>query len=134
MSEGESVRSICRDPKMPSIATVFNWRKNNEDFLEQYAYAKDVGAESLLGEILEIADDKESDYTDDPIIGPVLNKEHIMRARLRVDTRKWYLSKVLPKMYGDKLDLTSDGKKLEPPQINIIDYRDYKVDGDDDTL
>jgi hypothetical protein len=34
--------------------------------------------------------------------------------RLQVDTRKWYLSKVLPKKFGDKseLDLTSGSKPI----------------------
>ena len=35
--------------------------------------------------------------------------EHIQRARLRVDTRKWMLSKMLPKLYGDKLDVAHSG-------------------------
>jgi hypothetical protein len=30
------------------------------------------------------------------------NGEHIQRSKLRVDTRKWFLSKLKPKVYGDK--------------------------------
>lgn len=48
------------------------------------------------------------------------DKESPMRSRLRVDTRKWYLSKVLPKKFGEKLDLTSDGKVLPTPILNGI--------------
>jgi hypothetical protein len=35
----------------------------------------------------------------------VIDHEHVSRARLRVETRRWLLAKALPKIYGDKLDL-----------------------------
>jgi hypothetical protein len=35
-------------------------------------------------------------------VGYELNGEHVQRSRLRIDTRKWHLSKMLPKVYGDK--------------------------------
>jgi hypothetical protein len=33
--------------------------------------------------------------------------EHIAQSRLRVDTRKWLMSKLLPKKYGEKLDVAT---------------------------
>lgn len=50
------------------------------------------------------------------------SKESPMRSRLRVDTRKWYLSKVLPKKFGEKMDVTSGGEKIESNVINIKRY------------
>jgi hypothetical protein len=102
ISQGESVRSIVKDEEMPSSATIFNWLldKDKKEFLEQYETARNIQAETMFEELLEIADSKETE---------------VMRDRLRVDTRKWYLSKVLPKKFGEKLDLTSDGKKLPTP-------------------
>jgi hypothetical protein len=32
----------------------------------------------------------------------------VQRARLQVDTRKWLLSKLAPKKYGERLELTGD--------------------------
>jgi hypothetical protein len=32
----------------------------------------------------------------------------VQKQRLRVDTRKWLLSKLAPKKYGDKLELSGD--------------------------
>ena len=52
-------------------------------------------------------------------IGWVLNGEHIQRSRLRVDTRKWYLSKLNPKKYGDKVDVTTKGKEITNPILGI---------------
>jgi hypothetical protein len=34
----------------------------------------------------------------------------VQKQSLRVDTRKWLLSKMAPKKYGDKLELTGDDK------------------------
>jgi hypothetical protein len=34
----------------------------------------------------------------------------VAHARLRVDTRKWLLSKLAPKKYGDKLELSGDAE------------------------
>lgn len=70
---------------------------------------------------MEIADNGLNDWMERNAKedkGWVANGEHIQRSRLRVDTRKWFLSKVLPKLYGDKLDITSDHKPL---QVSIID-------------
>lgn len=94
---------------MPSATTIFNWLldKRHKDFLEQYETARNVQAEMMFEELLEIADDGSNDYiereTKDGDTYEVLNSEHVQRSRLRVDTRKWYLSKVLPKKFGDKI-------------------------------
>ena len=114
---GESLRNVCRDEKMPVTSTVMLWAlEDRGGFSEQYAKAREMQAENMFDEILDIADDGENDfYTRKAQSGEeyeVPDHEHINRSRLRVDTRKWYLSKVLPKKFGDKLDLTSLGDKL----------------------
>lgn len=72
----------------------------------------------MFEELLDIADDGSNDFMT-IVKGnkeyDIENKEVTNRSRLRVDTRKWYLSKVLPKKFGDHLDLTSDGKALPAP-------------------
>lgn len=35
-------------------------------------------------------------------------------ARVEIDARKWFASKFLPKKYGEKLDVTSGGDKIQP--------------------
>jgi hypothetical protein len=72
----------------------------------------------MFDDLLDIADDSSKDTMLMKIGGKeqiVENREFTNRSRLRVDTRKWYLSKVLPKKFGEKLDLTSDGKALPQP-------------------
>jgi len=106
IAKGESVRKIVKDPKMPSSSTIFLWLldEDKKEFSEHYEKAVNTKAELMFEELLEIADEKGKD---------------VMRARLRVDTRKWYLSKVLPKKFGEKLDMTSGGEKLEGVIITV---------------
>ena|SRR3990167_2448084 len=122
ISQGESVRSIDLDKKMPSGAAIYNWLldEDKKEFLEQYARSRNIQAELMFEELLEIADDGSNDYmtiTKRDIEYNVEDREVTNRSKLRVETRKWYLSKVLPKKYGDKLDMTSDGKALQGNNI-----------------
>ncbi len=112
LMEGESLRAICRDDAMPSTTAVCEWLAVHKEFAEQYARAREVQADTLADEILEIADDASNDWmqrNDPENPGWVANHDHIQRSRLRVDSRKWYAGKVAPKKYGDKLDATVSG-------------------------
>ncbi|HRP05296.1 MAG TPA: hypothetical protein PLV87_10330, partial [Opitutaceae bacterium] len=69
----------------------------------------------MADEMMEIADDARNDWMErrgEEDAGWQVNGEHIQRSRLRVDTRKWMLSKALPKLYGEKQEIdhkSSDG-------------------------
>ena len=96
LASGESLRAICEDDGFPARSTVHMWVvRNEEGFADQYTRARQAQALEWAEEILSI-----SDVTDDT--------ESNARSRLRVDTRKWLLSKVLPKVYGDKVTLAGD--------------------------
>ncbi len=107
LAEGETLRAICRDPGMPDKATILRWLADKEkaDFRAQYTYAREMQADALFDEALEIADDASGDWTEDKGGKKVVDHENIQRSRLRVDTRKWAAGKMAPKKYGDKLDL-----------------------------
>jgi hypothetical protein len=107
LAQGETLLAICRDEKMPCDATVRKWALDDKDgFFTQYTNARTVGYERMADELFEIADDGSNDWMErkrqDGSSETILNAEHVNRSRLRVDTRKWFLSKVLPKIYGDR--------------------------------
>lgn len=109
LADGFSLRAICREEWAPDFKTVFRWLQVRLNFRQQYAEARDIGLEQMADELLEIADDGSNDWmkrNDPDNEGYVFNSEHYQRSRLRVDTRKWVLSKLAPKRYGDKLDMT----------------------------
>jgi hypothetical protein len=107
MVSGRSVRSICLDDDMPCMSTVFKWLREQEGFSQQYARASVERGHVMAEEAIDIADDSKNDYIDVEGVQK-LNNEHVQRSRLRVDTRKWFASKLAPKVYGDKLALGGD--------------------------
>ena len=106
ISEGQAVRNVLVKYKgMPKSPTFFNWLYTNENFSKQYVRACEERAALIFEEMMIIADDQEGDtYIDHNDIEQV-NHNVINRARLRIDTRKWMLSKLQPKVYGDKLQV-----------------------------
>lgn len=118
MVMGQSLVSIVeRNKELPSIRTVFNWLNPNSEyhdaeFLHNYARAQEIRAEREFEEIKTIADDQEGDVYIDSNGLERTNHNVINRSRLRVDARKWRISKMQPKKYGNKLDVTSDGKPI----------------------
>lgn len=107
IANGQSLRAICREDDMPQKRTVLQWLDKNEDFRTQYARARVEQADHFAEEILEIADDGKNDFLErenaDGSKYSVADHEHINRSRLRVDARKWLMSKMLPKKYGDRV-------------------------------
>lgn len=121
IAEGKSMREICRADGMPYDSTVREWIiDDREGFHAQYTRAIQARAMLWAEEITEIADDGSSDTYIDPSTGQEkTNAEVVARSRLRVDTRKWMLSKVLPKVYGDKVDV-NHGVQPENPLANLV--------------
>lgn len=107
MSEGMSLAQIGRLPGMPSAKSIRGWiiRFPEEEGL-LYARARDLQAEHLAQEIVEIAD---SDT--DP-----------QRARNRIDARKWVAAKLSPRRYGDRVEVEHSGSvaAAAPPVINVL--------------
>lgn len=128
-TSNKSLKTICDDEFMPSVMTVLGWLRINEAFQKQYARAKEEQADFLAEEIIEIADDSSQD-TIQAEFGPMENKEWVNRSRLRVDARKWVASKLKPKKYGDKVDVTSGDKPIETQTIII---QGHKFAGEDKT-
>lgn len=124
ISEGESLRRICMDDGMPDKTTVLRWLSTQPEFRTQYAHARELQADALAEECLDIADDGSNDWMEQHdaegnSLGWKLNGEAVQRSRLRLEQRRWYASKLAPKKYGEKLDLTSGGNALQPPRVII---------------
>ena len=112
LSTGESLRAICRDEGMPTETAVRKWaRQDPEGFGSQYARARDLGLDALADEIIHIS--------NTPLPGVIVTTkadggveekraDMIEHRRLQVDARKWYLSKLAPKRYGDRTTLVGD--------------------------
>lgn len=132
----QGLNTICKSELLPSATTVYNWLddEKHKKFLERYMRAREAQADLLSDEIIEISDtpqegiviktDKDGNRSEEK--GDMLGHR-----KLQVDARKWKASKLAPKKYGDKLDLTSDGDKLTQSQITVVHNKE-DIDLSDD--
>jgi hypothetical protein len=112
MAGGKGLRQICAQEGMPSRPTVLRWLEDNAGFRDRYARAREQLMDWYSEEILRIAFDDSGDLIlngDRPIAG-----HHVVqRARLKVDTVKWVMSKLHPGRYGDRPAIDADdGKQI----------------------
>jgi len=112
ISEGESVRYILSKNRenLPSNRLFLQWISEDAELGKQYAYATELRAEKMADEILSICDATEDDIVINDEGIPITNHNVINRDRLRVDTRKWLLSKLHPKKYGDSSKIEHSGE------------------------
>lgn len=97
-------KTLERDPELPAYGCVIEWLQRHADFSSKYAHAKRLQIEAMAEDIVDITMDDSLDAND---------------KRIRIDTRKWLLSKLIPRTYGDKLDVTSGGEALAVPSHQI---------------
>ena len=111
IADGGSLTSYCKQPNTPDKSTVVKWlfSDKHEGFINQYARAREAQAEMFADQIIDIADGDEHDtiITED---GIQKNREVIERSRIKIDARKWVAAKLLPKKYGDKLEINDVSK------------------------
>jgi terminase small subunit-like protein len=93
MTDGESLRAICRTPGFPSEGTVRGWAVRDHDgFGQRYRAARSLLVEFWADQILDIADEPDLDPRD---------------RQIRVHTRQWLMSKLSPRRFGNKLNLAA---------------------------
>ncbi len=105
---GESLNAICKEDGKPHITTVLRWLAADDAFAARYARAREMQAENLADQMLEIADDGSNDWMEKrnregDIVGWTVNGEAVARSKLRLEQRRWYAEKLRPKVYGSKV-------------------------------
>lgn len=117
LAGGETLIAICKDESLPGESTVRAWVVKQVDdddplkaFQASYARARETQAMRWADEIVEISDDAARDTYlagEDEI--ERVNHEVLARSKLRVDTRKFLMGKVLPRVFGDSIAVTGAG-------------------------
>lgn len=111
VAEGFNIKTVLKSKsEYPDFSTWCRWKRNNEELRNLYVNAMQDKAESEMEEIDYIRDQLKTGEMD-PSVGNVL-----------IQTGKWLSSKFYPKMFGDKVDVTSGGEKL--PQVTIFQLPD----------
>lgn len=126
LSEGEPLRQICRDERMPAWQKIYEWMMKDEVLSGAIAHARDMGYDAMAEECLIIADtpqlgqaqvmdDKGSRITIEDMLG---------HRKLQIETRLKLLAKFNPKKYGDKVQVSGDP---ENPMQTKITFDSFDV-------
>lgn len=118
LSGGETLRAICSEDDKPHATTVLEWvREDRGGISNRYTHARELGFAAIGEEMMRIADEPvraekvtiKADGTTETV-----TMDAVDRSRLRVDTRKWLLTKWAPKLFGDRSALEVTGKDGAP--------------------
>lgn len=132
IAAGNSMNEFCRQNDF-SHATVLAWMDDPEqpERAKRYARARQVRADKLVEEIMAIADDGSNDTYVDENGKTKIDWDVVARSKLRVDARKWFASKLAPKIYGDRQILSGDpeaplgGAKIDLSQLSDAELQAY---------
>ena len=119
LETGKTLRAACRllqaeDESFPTDTSVRRWASEHAEFASQYLRARELGYLAMADDIIEISEDGHNDTYLDEDGKPKTDWDVLGRSKLRVDTRKWLLSKCLPKIYGDKVTTELTGPNGTP--------------------
>lgn len=119
----KSIRTSIKDLGIIDRSEFYRELSVNKDLSDHYARVKEDISDALFEEIIEIADTEEEGeevetITNGKRVTTIVRKNEKHRQRqLRIDARKWVVAKMNPKKYGNKVDVTSDGEKIQAPAI-----------------
>jgi len=101
ISEGELLTMVCRSAEMPTRSTVYLWLSDpkHKEFSDAYTHAVKMQTEAWADEMIEDALDS-------------MDGVNTQSKKLLIDTKKWIMARKHPKQWGDKIDVTSDGEKM----------------------
>ena len=103
IAKGESLMKIL-DGEGTFSRTIWFELIKDKDKNNNYARACEIRQDRIFNDILTISDSQQNDIVDKDGVKTV-NHNVINRNRLQVDARKWILSKMNPKKYGDKQEV-----------------------------
>jgi hypothetical protein len=110
VAAGEFGYKACNAHGIPH-GTFWRILANDPARMETYTRARDHLLDRIADQIIELSDIcrdgvRTKTYPDGTV--ERITGDMIERAKLQVDSRKWLLSKLAPKKYGDKLELSGD--------------------------
>lgn len=105
LAQDEGLETICRDKHMPGVTTVYRWRRENDDFRQAYARAREDQGHTVADGLGDI-------------------RRKLLRGELDAATAtaaaniaKWEASRRASKDYGDRVDHTSSDGSMAPQPV-----------------
>jgi hypothetical protein len=107
ITSGRSLSSAIKADGMPVYSTVQLRIEKDEVFRAKYEKAVQDRADRLADEILELSDATMPDWLEGAGASA-----WVQQKRLQVDARKWVASKLKPRTYGDRLDVSVTDNRI----------------------
>tara|TARA_R110002126_G_scaffold50014_1_gene137845 strand:+ start:2148 stop:2621 length:474 start_codon:yes stop_codon:yes gene_type:complete len=118
LETGRSLVQVCKDEGMPDRETVSRWMRDDPAYAAKYAYARAMQADTLFSEMADVEHKVQAGTMD----------SHA--ARVVLDSMRWRASKLAPKVYGDRLDVSVSDTRisisgaLQAAQARLVDVVD----------
>lgn len=106
ISTGKTLRQWCRENKI-HYSTVYVWLDKDKDFFQRFTRAREIGADCIADEIIEIVDTAPEFAESWSNGGGSKHRDgaHITWLKNRAEQRLKLLAKWFPQKYGDKIDM-----------------------------
>lgn len=125
MSDGESTNAIIKDLSI-SWSSLQYFRENSHENVAKYASARELQVDWHAEEIKELSDEKPECIVDERGISRV-DSGYVTWQKNRIDTRKWLMSKIAPKKYGDKQIVAVTGENGGAVKIDAVGVASTEV-------
>jgi hypothetical protein len=117
IEEGKSLPQIAAELGC-RFSAITNWvsddaKNGGLEIAVRYARAMDARCEWMAEELLRIADDRS--FAGRPDANALVTQQ-----RLAVDTRKWLLSKMMPRKYGERVEVAGDPAAPVVTRIELV--------------
>ena len=97
---GRSLVQVCKEPGLPDRETISRWIRDEPGYAAKYAYARAMQADTLFSEMADVEAKVQAGTMD----------SHA--ARVVLDSMRWRASKLAPKVYGDRLDVSVSDNRI----------------------
>lgn len=107
----KSLNYLCKHYEVfpPHKDTIYEWLRKHQEFSDLYAQSKQKQGNTHFEYTIELADHSLHRVEE----GREITNAEIMAVRTAIDTRKWYLCKLAPKLYGDRMLLEQSNEENE---------------------
>jgi hypothetical protein len=116
VSKGASghLSAFCKEHGF-AYQTVLDWIDKDKDRAGMYARAREDRSDTLAEQLVSLTEDAdvmtpilaENGEGKMVVVGQCVDKGKVQLLKIKADNLKWVASKLKPKVYGDKLDLTA---------------------------
>lgn len=108
---------------LPHESTIRRWMYRNPEFRASYAQARIAQVDLLAEKSLDISRNNSMDTTINSNGDTVALSVTVARHKLEIDTRRWLASKLMPKLYGNEIELANEKEKNARQEAELIALR-----------